>query len=272
MIQFQERGAVVSPYPVGRHIKIGHYYPDHGHTEGEIFWIEEGHGFHRVNGVEHPIRAGSVMMIRPQDRHCFGPPLKQLLQIAVVPIPVEVLQNLEERYFKENPVFFWTREPVPFTIDLDAPRLRQLNEWAEELSRSPHASFYLDRFLLNVFNELSSYHEEITPADAPAWLLEACAKAPELIEGGLDAFFNLCGRSRAHVSRAMRRYLDTTPTDFVNKVRMNYARRQLEMGNREILEIALDCGMENLSHFYTLFRQNTGTTPRAYRLRHRRNL
>jgi AraC family cel operon transcriptional repressor len=53
---------------------------------------------------------------------------------------------------------------------------------------------------------------------------------------------------------------------------MTPARRQLEMGDREIVEIALDCGIENLSHFHALFRRETGTTPRAYRLAHRQPL
>jgi AraC family cel operon transcriptional repressor len=44
------------------------------------------------------------------------------------------------------------------------------------------------------------------------------------------------------------------------------------MGDQEILDIALDCGIGNLSHFYSLFRAETGMTPRAYRLSHRQPL
>ena len=90
--------------------------------------------------------------------------------------------------------------------------------------------------------------------------------------GGVENFLRLCGRSREHVARTVRQHLGTTPTEHVNRLRMAHARRQLEMGDRDILEVALDCGIGNLSHFYDLFRRDTGTTPRAYRLAHRRAL
>ena len=63
-----------------------------------------------------------------------------------------------------------------------------------------------------------------------------------------------------------------TPTAYVNNIRMTYAMRQLEMGSHEIIQIALDCGITNLSHFYSLFRARTGMTPRAYRISHRKPL
>jgi AraC family cel operon transcriptional repressor len=50
---------------------------------------------------------------------------------------------------------------------------------------------------------------------------------------------------------------------------MAYAARQLEMSDQGIVEIALDCGLGNLSYFYSLFRAHFASTPRAYRLSHR---
>ena len=48
---------------------------------------------------------------------------------------------------------------------------------------------------------------------------------------------------------------------------MAYARHHLEMSHRDILDIALDCGRQNMSRFYAVFRKETGMTPRAYRMR-----
>ena len=67
--------------------------------------------------------------------------------------------------------------------------------------------------------------------------------------------------------RATVRWLKQTPTEIVNTVRMDYSARQLTETARPILEIALDCGLNNLSHFYALFRQRFGVSPRKYRLR-----
>ena len=112
------------------------------------------------------------------------------------------------------------------------------------------------------------------PDDTPDWLAHACRaiQKRDNFSRGVERFLRLCGRSREHAARSMRRHLKTTPTDYVNKLRIAHAQRQLEMGGPDILDISLDCGIDNLSHFYQLFRAATGLTPRAYRLAHRKPL
>lgn len=244
----------------------------HRQDFAEICWIEGGHGVHRVNGTLTPLRPGSLIMIRPKDCHGFSPARGETISLTNIAFPRAIMDALQKRYFPKKPVFFWSRERLPFTKEMDSAELQQLNNWADRLSQSPREAFYIDWFLLNVFGELSSRQEQELPADAPGWLVRACAKFPEQLETGVEGFFRLCGRSHSHVSRVTDQYLKMTPTAYVNKLRMAYARHQLEMGDLEILDIMLDCGLENLSHFYTLFRKDTGTTPRAYRLRHRRHL
>jgi AraC-like DNA-binding protein len=56
------------------------------------------------------------------------------------------------------------------------------------------------------------------------------------------------------------------PTELVNTARMNYSARQLAQTAQPIVDIALDCGLNNLSHFYALFRQRFGESPRKCRL------
>jgi AraC family cel operon transcriptional repressor len=53
---------------------------------------------------------------------------------------------------------------------------------------------------------------------------------------------------------------------------MEFAAGELRTTLRPIIEIALECGISNLSHFYGLFKTAHGTTPRAYRLRHLRTI
>jgi AraC family cel operon transcriptional repressor len=71
-----------------------------------------------------------------------------------------------------------------------------------------------------------------------------------------------------HLARQVRQHLHKTPTDIVNEARLAHAASELQSSGRAITEIALECGVENLSHFYKLFREHFGCTPRQYRLRH----
>jgi AraC-like DNA-binding protein len=42
----------------------------------------------------------------------------------------------------------------------------------------------------------------------------------------------------------------------------------LQVTTKKIIEIAFDCGYENLSHFHLVFRRRFGVAPRGYRRQH----
>ena len=69
----------------------------------------------------------------------------------------------------------------------------------------------------------------------------------------------------------MRRHLGISPSGYVNGVRMEHAARLLTDSDASIEQVSLECGIDNQSHFYRLFRARFATTPRAYRQTHRRN-
>ena len=104
----------------------------------------------------------------------------------------------------------------------------------------------------------------------PDWLAQACERIqrPDLFALGAPGLVKAAGRSAEHVARSVRTFLGMTPSDFVNRVRMQHAARELRVTNRPIADIALECGLNNLSHFYALFRQAHGAPPRAYRQEH----
>ena len=69
------------------------------------------------------------------------------------------------------------------------------------------------------------------------------------------------------VNRQLKRILNTTATDVVNRARMDYAGRRLVMSDDKIVSISLQCGLSNLGHFYQLFKQRFGMSPGRYRRR-----
>ncbi len=102
----------------------------------------------------------------------------------------------------------------------------------------------------------------------PDWLARACReiKKSEAFREGLPAFNRLAGRSPEHVSRVLKKCTGKTPTQIVNEARLEEATHQLCMSSKEIIDIAADCGFENLSYFHRLFKQHYTLSPRRYRL------
>ncbi len=73
--------------------------------------------------------------------------------------------------------------------------------------------------------------------------------------------------SVSQLQREFQRLFGMTPTDYVLRVRLHMARRQLEHSSKPAGRIALDCGFYDQSHFTRIFRRETGLSPLEYRRR-----
>lgn len=73
--------------------------------------------------------------------------------------------------------------------------------------------------------------------------------------------------SSTHFNRRFQQLLRMTPTGYLRTVRVQAARRLISTTNRTLAEIAREAGFTDQSHLTRCFREATGLTPRAYRLR-----
>lgn len=241
--------------------------PLHDHDFAEIMWVVQGSGVHRINGRRQEIHAGRIVFVRPSDRHGLDVVGDGCFRLENVAFPQAVRWRFEARYGGVD------RRALPWAADSDQPpsqalnadQLRTLSDEIDWLRTAPRDAFSLDCFLLNLARLLGS-----APRSAPMlpdWLNQALRRfdAEASMSDGVESLFRLAGRSPEHVARTMRRHLGSTPTEWVNARRLDHAARLTESTMLPIIEIAAECGFENLGHFHRLFRARHGTTP----LRHR---
>lgn len=79
----------------------------------------------------------------------------------------------------------------------------------------------------------------------------------------------IAGEARLHPNYAMtlfRRYTGMTLSQYLILQRVAHAQRRLATFDDTIQTIALDSGFGSVSHFYEAFRQQTGSSPRRFRL------
>ncbi len=242
----------------------------HDHDYHEVFWVERGRGEHRFNGQVLALEAGSLHLIRPTDRHRVQGEAATPLIIVNVAFPSRSWVEVRKRYFPKEPD--WFEQPSARRVwPADARAQTMLTHWAERLATPGRPRVALDGFLM----ELPQLRHERASEGGnpmPEWLAHARRQIAqsEHFSGGTPALARLAGRSPSHVARATVRWLRQTPTELVNRARMDFSAQQLTATERPILEIALDCGLTNLSHFYALFRQRFGVSPQRYRRRFRR--
>ncbi len=242
----------------------------HTHDYFECFWIEEGDGVHWINGRKEPLRAGDLVFVRLSDTHGFQGKGDKRGVMVNVSFPAASAAHLVARYRDDlEGRFFWSRRPLPWSQRLDDAQMAMLNRLARELEIGPRSLAQIESFLLGLMTRVVGRPAGVAE-HVPSWLGAACnaVREPVLFRQGAAGFVRAAGRSHEHVCRAAQRYLGLSPSAYVNRVRMEHAGRLLAGSDETIAAIAIDCGLENLSHFYRVFRDHYRMTPRAYRRRH----
>jgi len=238
----------------------------HAHDFAEVFWVGQGIGMHIINGRHQSMQTGDLCMIRPlKDAHKLQAQSPDFT-IVNIAFPVLILNSIRRRYY-DSSAFWGGADHMPGQYHLTAGEQQWLGAVAIELLRAPQDRLSLDRFLLNLLG--STGRSIIDPYRAcPEWLRTVCnaIQKPECLKEGIKGFFALTHRSPEHVARTLKKYTGKTPTDMVNEARLAYASGQLLTTNREIINIALDCGFNSLSNFYALFHRTFDMSPHRYRL------
>lgn len=88
----------------------------------------------------------------------------------------------------------------------------------------------------------------------------------------LESLLKLTGMSRATFSRQFKIHAGRTFSEFLNRLRLQTACRELEESERGVLEIALASGFTQVSFFNRIFRRQHRCSPTEYRARQRKKL
>lgn len=241
----------------------------HDHDFAELFWITRGTCRHTLENREEMLTAGDARFMRPEQVHRLDTVGKAPLHFTNIAFPAQVLDSWQSDYPILNGSFFWTGTSRPGAIRLSEAELADLEQQTHRMAVHTHNLFFLHRFLFNLF-----FSKLPHPGDdraLPDWLKDGLAALdnPAVRREGSAAFARACSRSPEHVARTCQTLLGASPRELVNEARMTDAALQLRMSDRDILNIMMDCGFSNPSHFYKLFRAKYGSTPREYRLARR---
>lgn len=68
--------------------------------------------------------------------------------------------------------------------------------------------------------------------------------------------------SANYFSSYFRKVTNISFSDYVTRMRINHARELLREGKKNVTEIAMECGFNNISNFYRLYKKHVGKTPK----------
>ncbi|HCC0206762.1 transcriptional regulator ChbR [Proteus mirabilis] len=133
-----------------------------------------------------------------------------------------------------------------------------------------HTEFneFIEIVTFNVVNRLRHYRDDRIEDNIPLWLKDAIDGMHDKSRFGENALANmvqLSGKSQEYLTRATRRYYDKTPMQIIHDIRINFAKKQLEITNYSVTDIAFDAGYSSPSLFIKTFKKITSLTPNSYR-------
>jgi AraC family cel operon transcriptional repressor len=244
----------------------------HSHDFHELFYVDEGFGWHWVNKERRELRPGMLILIRSTDAHAFSAEDGKSFRMVNVAFRVETWAYLRRRYFLKRADYFGNSLISAREFHVPPAEFAELSRMGRELGVLPRDRLSIERFLLNAVALIENLRPVSAPRAMPEWLQKACREISvgRNFEHGTLAFARLAEKSPEHVAREVRRWLGKTPTELVNDARLAYAATRLATSQERIIDIAFDCGFENLSHFYKLMRKKLGVSPRRYRLMQQR--
>lgn len=85
-------------------------------------------------------------------------------------------------------------------------------------------------------------------------------------EIGVEDALSICHLSRSHFHALFKEETGQTFVEYLSSLRCQRAGELLVRTDLPILDIALQCGFNNLSHFYHVFKREKGVTPRHFRV------
>ncbi len=207
----------------------------------------------------------------PSTCHCFAG-----MNATAVPIK---LGTTTIAFLKTGQVF--SRVPSESDFDqvlnnigrktLDAATTEQLRAaYFQTRAISPERYQSMITLLVSFAEQLSDVAESLSiieDGSEPS----AIAKAKKFIHSQLDQALPLgdvaraAGLSESHFCRLFKEATGLTLTDYVNRCRINWAKRELLRPETRISEIAFKIGYQSLSQFNRSFARLTGVSPTEYR-------
>ncbi len=249
-----------------RGIRISEYRRIAIHIQGKIRVL--------VNGTAYNLSYGDVSIYRINDADITHYLKSEAIEYYEFEFPDEFFDSPDDknRFF---PFLSGEQDEKYNTISpsqKDATTLFEILEAFdnEANNQSENSDFILYSLLIRLGVLLSKMHTRENHENAKEKIDPVVQGAVNYISKNFRTLVNIdeiadnCGISVSYLCRIFKERLGITPTDYINRIKINYAQKLLK-GGANVTEACFDSGFNNYGYFITLFKKTVGTTPAKYK-------
>lgn len=247
----------------------------HTHDFYELFLIIKGEITHVVNGGGINMKEGELALIRPDDRHCYERSGRASCMFVNLAFTVAVARDAF-CYLGSDFQRYLSKLEQPPCVNVQEDTRKRLIKILRDVGAMPEKDTARKTVMLKILliELLAGFPAEVKAEETeiPAWLAALCGsmQSIENFTSGMPAMYSLSRCSPEHLSRTFKKYLMSTPTQYVNDLRLNYIRNLLVDTDLGITEICTAAGYNSISHANHLFRDKYGMPPSGYRAANKR--
>ena len=260
----------IQPKVIGH--EVNYYFREcHNHNFYEFMIIAKGKSVHHVNDDVQILSEGDLIFVRPDDVHYIMPYTDTSDKYEFYNIHVSV-EDMQREYASCTGI----QEVIEGGV---LPPIVRLSTWEN--------GFFLNKFkclnrmtfgekrdylyyslLKDVCNQMLNNRQEqqITLPDWLKVILENMdVKNPSTLM--YENIIKDANVSKSYLWKTFKRYLDSTPTDYINNLKLEYAYELIVTTNMSLLDISMTTGFNNYNHFHRLFTKKYSVTPNKVRER-----
>lgn len=243
----------------------------HGHTHWEMQIVLNDQMEQYVNGVKITLSSGSAILVGPNDKHAIYYPKRQKNQFQGLCFITksEYFQSLCEQI---SPTLYARIAEISqgrtfslspsFISDLTNSLLEIQNVYAVDKEQAKERCNILFHSVFSQFLMQNQLTKSI-PSELAAFIKNL--NNPKLSSEELKTLQEQLPYSYSNLTRLIKKHTGCTITQYVNNVKLQYAKELLRTTQMTTLMIAQEIHFESLSHFNHLFKKHFQLTPTEFR-------
>lgn len=253
-------------------------FSEHHHAELEISLFKHGSGRYDVSGRSYDVSDGDIFLFATNEIHCITE-INSDMMLMNIHFEPRFIWSLENNLFNAEylKIFFEHGKDFQNRLDRNNPttqKIRQLLLEIEDEFVKEEAEYELmiKLKLLNIFvllvrgynyTDSTDYHvneQSLRSVDKAITYINENLSSPLT----LDDISHIAGMSRTYFSTLFKKLNGITLWDYITIKRVEKSIELLKKSNCNILDIAIECGVNNTANFNRAFKKMTNKVPSDY--------
>ncbi|MBU3085175.1 AraC family transcriptional regulator [Acinetobacter seifertii] len=244
-------------------------YKSHSHPTFSIGAVDEGNSiFQSSFGTVQEISAGTLVIVPAHIEHSCNPKPNEAWSYQMLHLDIMWLSQLYSE-FQQQGFDLHLPQHKPLIIR-DENFYKAFSEMNDVLFDEQKLILEKEQSLLDCLMGLLLPHFILEEIQKPQYLYKDFLDLVDVINSSasfisLEELAQQVGLSRYAIIRLFKANVGLTPHAFQINLKINQARELLKQGI-SLVELAVNLGFSDQSHFHKAFKAHTGVTPRQFQL------